>query len=51
MVANGNTSLEIASHLQISHMTVNTHIRNTYRKLQVRSRAQAVQSAMLRGLI
>ncbi len=51
MVANGNTSLEIASLLQISHMTVNTHIRNTYRKLQVRSRAQAVQSAMLRGLI
>ncbi len=51
MVANGNTSAQIAAHLQISHMTVNTHIRNTYRKLQVRSRAQAVQSAMVRGLI
>ncbi len=51
MVANGFTSSEIAGRLNISHMTVNTHIRNTYRKLQVRSRAQAVQSAMVRGLI
>ena len=51
MVASGHTSTEIAARLNISHMTVNTHIRNTYRKLQVRSRAQAVQSAMVRGLI
>ncbi|MEG1201809.1 MAG: response regulator transcription factor [Comamonas sp.] len=51
MVASGFTSTEIAGRLSISHMTVNTHIRNTYRKLQVRSRAQAVQSAMVRGLI
>lgn len=51
MVASGFTSTEIAIKLNISHMTVNTHIRNTYRKLQVRSRAQAVQSAMVRGLI
>ena len=51
MVASGFTSTEIAARLNISHMTVNTHIRNTYRKLQVRSRAQAVQSAMVRGLI
>ena len=51
MVAEGSTSLVIADRLQISQMTVNTHIRNTYRKLQVRSRAHAVQSAMMRGLI
>ena len=51
MVASGFTSTDIAARLSISHMTVNTHIRNTYRKLQVRSRAQAVQSAMVRGLI
>ena len=51
MVAEGSTSLVIADRLQISQMTVNTHIRNTNRKLQVRSRAHAVQSAMMRGLI
>lgn len=51
MVADGNTSSVIAERLQVSQMTVNTHIRNTYRKLQVRSRAHAVQSAMVRGLI
>ncbi|GAB2459460.1 MAG: LuxR C-terminal-related transcriptional regulator [Comamonas sp.] len=51
MIACGYTSQEIAVRLKISHLTVNTHIRNTYRKLQVRSRAQAVKSALVRGLI
>lgn len=51
LIASGYTSAEIAAQLQISHLTVNTHIRNTYRKLQVRSRAQAVKSALVRGLI
>lgn len=50
MVANGHTSGEIGTQLQISAMTVNTHIRNTYRKLQVRTRAQAVRFASLQGL-
>ena len=50
MVANGHTSGEIGTQLQISAMTVNTHIRNIYRKLQVRTRAQAVRFASLRGL-
>ena len=50
MVASGYTSAEIATRMQISGMTVNTHIRNIYRKLQVRTRAQAVRFAMLRGL-
>ena len=36
--------------LLISAMTVNTHLRNIYRKLQVRTRAQAVRFASLRGL-
>lgn len=50
MIASGYTSAEIASYLAISTMTVNTHIRNIYRKLQVSTRAQAVRSASLRGI-
>lgn len=50
MVASGYTSTEVGSRLLISGMTVNTHLRNIYRKLQVRTRAQAVRFASLRGL-
>lgn len=50
-VANGYTSQEIADRLEIALMTVNTHVRNIYRKLQVRSRAQAVRAALRHGLI
>ena len=50
MIASGHTSAEIARKLLISAMTVNTHIRNIYRKLQVRNRAQAVRFASIRGL-
>ena len=50
MVASGYTSVEVGARLLISSMTVNTHLRNIYRKLQVRTRAQAVRFASLRGL-
>ncbi|WP_284466651.1 response regulator transcription factor [Diaphorobacter nitroreducens] len=50
MVASGYTSAEIGNRLFISSLTVNTHIKNIYRKLQVRTRAQAVRFASLRGL-
>ncbi len=50
MVASGHTSSEIGERLQISGVTVNTHVKNIYRKLQVRTRAQAVRFASLRGL-
>ena len=50
LVASGYTSAEVGSRLLISSMTVNTHLRNIYRKLQVRTRAQAVRFASLRGL-
>lgn len=50
MVASGYTSAEVGSRLLISSMTVNTHLRNIYRKLQVRTRAQAVRFASIRGL-
>lgn len=49
-VATGYTSAEIGIRLQISTLTVNTHIRSIYRKLQARTRAQAVRAASLRGL-
>ena len=51
MVASGYTSAEIGKRLEISGLTVNTHVKNIYRKLQVRTRAQAVRFASLRGLL
>jgi DNA-binding NarL/FixJ family response regulator len=51
MVACGYTSAEIGSRLIISGQTVNTHLRNMYQKLRVRTRAQAVSCASERGLI
>lgn len=51
MVASGYTSGEIGLKLVISVQTVNAHIKNIYRKLQVRNRAQAVSYAAQRGLV
>lgn len=42
LLACGDLYKEIADHLKISIPTVNTHVRNIYEKLHVRSRAQAV---------
>ena len=50
LVASGYTSTEIGSRLAISGQTVNTHIKNIYRKLNVRTRAEAVSFATNRGL-
>jgi DNA-binding NarL/FixJ family response regulator len=41
-VSRGYRSKEIAADLNISSQTVETHLRNIYQKLQVRSRAEAV---------
>ncbi len=51
LVAAGYTSVEIGFRLSISGLTVNSHIKNIYRKLQVKTRAHAVSSALQRGLI
>nr|WP_245597972.1 response regulator transcription factor [Ottowia thiooxydans] len=51
MVALGYTSGEIGRRLVISDQTVNSHIRNIYRKLHVHSRAQAVSQASMYGLL
>jgi DNA-binding NarL/FixJ family response regulator len=51
LVAGGLSSPEIGNRLTISAETVNTHVKSIYRKLQVRSRAQAVNMATHRGLL
>lgn len=42
LLARGYRSKEVADELRISVPTVNTHVRNVYEKLHVRSRAEAV---------
>ena len=51
LVASGYTSTAIGTQLFISGQTVNSHIKNIYRKLDVRNRAQAVSFATNRGLL
>jgi DNA-binding NarL/FixJ family response regulator len=50
-LSNGSSARQIASKLSISERTVNTHIGNTYRKLQVNNRVEAVQEAIRSKLI
>ncbi|WP_232533149.1 MULTISPECIES: LuxR C-terminal-related transcriptional regulator [Ramlibacter] len=51
MIASGLTSVEIGQRLAISCTTVNSHVKNMYQKLHVKSRAQAVSCASSWGLI
>ena len=46
LLAPGYHSKEVADELRISVTTVNTHVRNVYEKLHVRSRAEAVAHLM-----
>jgi DNA-binding NarL/FixJ family response regulator len=48
LLGKGYRSKEIAEELSISSQTVNTHVRNIYEKLHVRSRAEAVAKFLLR---
>ncbi|RZS32007.1 LuxR C-terminal-related transcriptional regulator [Corticibacter populi] len=50
-IAEGLSYAEIAQALAISTLTVNTHIKNIYRKLQVNSKTKAIRHAMLHGLV
>ncbi len=50
-VAKGFTYHEIADMLQISFHTVSSHVKNIYRKLEVRSRSEAVYEAVNLGFI
>lgn len=51
MISSGMTSAEIGTMLGISHLTVNSHVRNIYSKLQISNRAQAVRFATASGLL
>jgi DNA-binding NarL/FixJ family response regulator len=50
-VVKGFTYSEIARLLEISTHTVITHVRHIYRKLEVRSRSEAVYEALSLGLV
>ncbi|MCD6041419.1 MAG: response regulator transcription factor [Burkholderiales bacterium] len=50
LLASGCTYLQIATQLGISPHTVVSHIKNTYRKLEVHNAAGAVMRAMQLGV-
>lgn len=50
-VATGMSNREIADTLNLSRLTIECHIKNIYRKLEVASRTQAIHQARLRGLL
>lgn len=45
LVADGATNRQVADHLCVSHHTVNTHLRNIFAKLSIRSRDQLTRLA------
>ncbi len=51
LVASDLTDREIAAQLRISVRTVESHLRNTYIKLNVKGRTGAVVTALIRGII
>ncbi len=50
-LARGFSNPEIADLLAISKLTVGTHVKNIYRKLEVNSRSEAVFEASSRGIM
>ena len=51
LAARGMTSKEIATALNISGLTVNSHFSNIFRKLNVQSRIEAVMVALRKGWV
>lgn len=51
MVSKGFTNKEIAELMTLSHLTVECHVRNIYKKLAVRSRTEAVFEARAHGFL
>lgn len=51
LITKGLTAKEISEHLSISHHTVSSHIKKTYKKLSVNSKAEAIIEASKHGLI
>ncbi|MEQ3548864.1 response regulator transcription factor [Pseudonocardia nematodicida] len=50
LVAKGMTAKQIAAKLVVSHRTVESHVQNTLRKLQLHNRSQLVRYAIEQGL-
>jgi DNA-binding NarL/FixJ family response regulator len=50
LVAKGLTARQVAERLVLSHRTVENHVQNTLRKLQLHNRAQLVRYALEHGL-
>ena len=50
LVAKGMTAKQIGARLGLSHRTVETHVQNTLRKLQLHNRSQLVRYAIEQGL-
>lgn len=50
LVAKGLTARQIAAKLVVSHRTVESHVQNTLRKLQLHNRSQLVRYAIEQGL-
>ena len=50
LVAKGLTAKQIGARLTLSHRTVETHVQNTLRKLQLHNRTQLVRYAIEQGL-
>ena len=51
LLADGLSNRLIASELIVGEETVKTHLRNIYRKLGVKDRAQAIAIAIRRGIV
>ncbi len=50
LVAKGLTARQIAERLVLSHRTVQNHVQNTLRKLQLHNRVELTRWALERGL-
>ena len=51
LLASGETNRQIANRLWISERTVDNHVQNIYRKINVNDRAQAILYAVRKGLV
>ncbi len=51
LIVKGFSNQDVANELGISGHTATSHVRNIYRKLEVRSRGEAVYEALSRGIV
>lgn len=50
-LTHGNSTREVAEHIQVSEETVKTYLKQIFRKLDVHDRTEAVAEAFRRGLV